>query len=252
MAGRQAAGCAAHARRRFEELTPRNAGASPVAVEALQRWARIYHVEAQFAGMTPEDRQDGRQRLSKPLWDELRAWLQLERARVAGGAIGQAIDYSLNHWAELTLHLSDGRMPIDNNHIEQQIKPWKLGANNANSGLMRTCRRSPRSRRGVSRLAAVRARSGLRIKAGVSCGGNPTSGDLHGCVRGHSSGAGGVAARQRSRAVRVGLRAPPGRSTLRGQDGACVRVQRGAFCALDASPPHWCSRPCRRGRPALR
>jgi transposase len=130
VAGRQAACCAAHARRKFEELTPHNAGASPVAVEALQRWARIYHVEAQFAGMTPEDRRDGRQLLSKPLWDELRAWLQLERARVAGGAIGQAIDYSLNHWAELTLHLSDGRVPIDNNHIEQQIKPWKLGAKN--------------------------------------------------------------------------------------------------------------------------
>lgn len=130
IAGRQAAGCAAHARRRFEELTPRNAGASPVALDALQRWARIYHMEAQFAGMTPQDRQDGRQRLSKPLWDELRAWLQLERARVAGGAIAQAIDYSLNHWAELTLHLSDGRVPIDNNHLEQQIKPWKLGAKN--------------------------------------------------------------------------------------------------------------------------
>ena len=89
MAGRQAAGCAAHARRRFEELTPRNAGASPVAVEALQRWARIYHVEAHFAAMTAEDRHDGRQRLSKPLWDEFQAWLALERTRVAGGAIAR-------------------------------------------------------------------------------------------------------------------------------------------------------------------
>jgi transposase len=130
VAGRQGAGCAAHARRKFEELTPRNAGASPVALEALQRWARIYHVEALFAGMAPQDRRDGRQRLSKPLWDELHAWLQLERARVAGGAIAQAIDYSLNHWAQLTRHLGDGRVPIDNNHLEQQIKPWKLGAKN--------------------------------------------------------------------------------------------------------------------------
>jgi transposase len=30
----------------------------------------------------------------------------------------------------LTLYLSDGRVPIDNNHLEQQIKPWKLGAKN--------------------------------------------------------------------------------------------------------------------------
>jgi transposase len=128
--GRQAAGCAAHARRKFEELTTRDATASPVALEALQRWARIYHVESLLAGMTPEDRLEGRQCLSRPLWDELRAWLQIERRRVAGGVIGQAIDYSLNNWDALTLHLSDGRVPIDNNHLEQQIKPWKLGAKN--------------------------------------------------------------------------------------------------------------------------
>jgi transposase len=131
--GRHAAGCAAHARRKFEELTTRtgtSASASPVALDALQRWARIYHVESHFAGMTPEDRLGGRQRLSLPLWNELQAWLQLERQRVAGGAIAQAIDYTLNHWDTLTRHLNDGAVPIDNNHIEQQIKPWKLGAKN--------------------------------------------------------------------------------------------------------------------------
>ena len=128
--GRQAAGCAAHARRKFEELTTRGASASPVALEALQRWARIYHVERLLTGMAPEERLAGRQSMSRPLWEELRAWLQLERGRVAGGTIGQAIDYSLNHWQALTRHLLDGAVPIDNNHLEQQIKPWKLGAKN--------------------------------------------------------------------------------------------------------------------------
>jgi len=128
--GRRAAACAAHARRKFEELTPRNAGASPVALEALQRWARIYHVEGYFAGMAPEERREGRQRLSRPLWDELRAWLQLERCRVGGRAIQEAIDYSLNHWDALTLHLEDGAVPIDNNHLERLIKPLKVGAKN--------------------------------------------------------------------------------------------------------------------------
>lgn len=134
--GRQAAGCAAHARRKFEELTTRGASArastssSPLALEALQRWARIYHVERLLAGASAEERHAGRQSMSRPLWEELRAWLQLQRQRVAGGAIGQAIDYSLNHWQALTLHLQDGAVPIDNNHLEQQIKPWKLGAKN--------------------------------------------------------------------------------------------------------------------------
>ena len=128
--GRRAAACAAHARRKFEELTPKNAGASPVALEALQRWARIYHVESHLADSTPEQRLAGRQQMSVPLWQELHAWLKLERHRVAGGAIAQAIDYSLNHWQALTLHLGDGAVPIDNNHLERQIKPWKLGSKN--------------------------------------------------------------------------------------------------------------------------
>jgi transposase len=132
--GRQSAGCAAHARRCFEKLTKPGTGvvasASAVAEEAMRRWARIYCVERFLADVKPEERLDGRQRLSLPLWEELRAWLQLERRRVAGGAIGQAIDYTLNSWDSLTLHLSDGRVPIDNNHLEQQIKPWKLGAKN--------------------------------------------------------------------------------------------------------------------------
>ena len=47
-----------------------------------------------------------------------------------GSRIAQAIDYSLNHWQALTRHLEDGAVPIDNNLIERQIKPWKLGAKN--------------------------------------------------------------------------------------------------------------------------
>ena len=72
-----------------------------------------------------------RQQLIKPLWDELELWLKLQRTRVLDGSkIAQAIDYSLNAWAALTLHLDEGAVPIDNNLIERQIKPWKLGAKN--------------------------------------------------------------------------------------------------------------------------
>jgi hypothetical protein len=44
-----------------------------------------------------------------------------------GTKIAEAIDYSLNAWKALTLHLDDGAVAIDNNLIERQIKPWKLG-----------------------------------------------------------------------------------------------------------------------------
>ena len=41
-----------------------------------------------------------------------------------------AIDYSLNHWRGLSRFLLDGAVPIDNNHIENQIRPWALGRRN--------------------------------------------------------------------------------------------------------------------------
>jgi transposase len=58
----------------------------------------------------------------------LRAWLRMERQRVPdGSAIAGAIDYSLNHWAALTLNLQDGNVPVDNNHIENLLRCWAMG-----------------------------------------------------------------------------------------------------------------------------
>jgi hypothetical protein len=81
--------------------------------------------------MDAQQRLEGRQRMTQPLWEELEVWLRLQRTQVLQGSkVQQAIDYSLNAWDALTLHLRDGAVAIDNNHLEQQIKPWKLGAKN--------------------------------------------------------------------------------------------------------------------------
>ncbi|MFN6992885.1 MAG: transposase [Aquincola tertiaricarbonis] len=75
-----------------------------------------------------EDRRAQGQRLTSPLWNELRQWLQLERRAVAdGGATAKAIDYTLSHWQALMQHLAYGAVPLDNNHLERQIKPWAMG-----------------------------------------------------------------------------------------------------------------------------
>ncbi len=121
---RIAAHCAAHARRKFDELV----STSEVAKEAIKRIGWIYHVEGQFDGMDAQQRLAARHQLTRPLWKELHLWLKLERGRVPdGGSIAGAIDYSLNSWAALTRHLDDGAVPIDNNFIERQIKPWAMG-----------------------------------------------------------------------------------------------------------------------------
>jgi len=124
--GRVAAGCLAHARRKYAELV--KADASPVAEEALRRIAAIYRIEAELVSMNAAERLALRKALAQPLWDELHVWLQLERGRVAdGGATAKALDYSLNHWTALTRNLLDGEVPVDNNHLERQIRPWAMG-----------------------------------------------------------------------------------------------------------------------------
>ncbi len=124
--GRLRAGCMAHARRKFDELVKANA--SEVARAAIQRIAWLYRVEADARTMSTGERLGLRQERSGPLCEQLHVWLQLERQQVPdGSAIASAIDYSLNHWMGLTRFLSDGDVPIDNNHIENQMRPWAMG-----------------------------------------------------------------------------------------------------------------------------
>jgi transposase len=124
--GRTAAGCLAHARRKFDELIKVNQ--SPVATQAVQRIAWLYRIEREARDLPDVERLAMRQARSKPLWEELHVWLRLERGRVPeGSAIAGAIDYSLNAWAALTANLNDAMVQVDNNHIENLMRPWAMG-----------------------------------------------------------------------------------------------------------------------------
>jgi hypothetical protein len=99
-----------------------------VAAQAIARIARLYRLESQAREMTPEKRLAHRQQYARPLWDELNAWMKQERARVPdGGGIAGALDYSLKRWTALGRFLGDGAVSVDNNHIENQMRPWALG-----------------------------------------------------------------------------------------------------------------------------
>ena len=54
--------------------------------------------------------------------------MKLERSRVPdGGGIAAALDYSLKRWSALGRFLDDGAVSVDNNHIENLVRPWALG-----------------------------------------------------------------------------------------------------------------------------
>ena len=124
--GRSTAYCLAHARRKFDELVKANA--SVVAGQAIQRIAWLYRVEADARGLTAEQRLLMRQARSRPLWEELNVWLQLERTRVPdGSAIAKAIDYSLNHCANAlaAVHIAPIRFAMDA-MLGQQVTQLKV------------------------------------------------------------------------------------------------------------------------------
>lgn len=123
------AGCMAHARRKFFELFAANK--SHVAQGALEQFNAIYAVEAQLQDMPPDERRHRRQTDIKPLMDKLRQWLLDHKIKVPeGSGTMKAIDYSLKRWDALTTFLDNPHTPIDNNWVENQIRPIAVGRKN--------------------------------------------------------------------------------------------------------------------------
>jgi hypothetical protein len=122
-------GCMAHARRKFFDLHATNK--SQLAEQALRSIGGLYEIERQARDMSDEDRWRIRKEKAAPLLDALHTWMLAQRDLVPeGSAIAKALDYSLKRWAALARYVDDGAVPIDNNWVENQIRPWALGRSN--------------------------------------------------------------------------------------------------------------------------
>jgi transposase len=118
--------CLAHARRKFFDLF--QASQSPIAEEALNRIAKLYAIEAEARDVSTDARKQLRTEKSLPLLIDLHSWLQQTRLRTAPGTTtAKAIDYSLKRWIALTRYAETGDLPIDNNPVENCIRPIALG-----------------------------------------------------------------------------------------------------------------------------
>jgi len=117
-------GCLAHARRKFFDLYAANQ--SPVAAEALRRIGELCEAERQAQGMEPLRQTDARPRL-----DTLRTWRMQTRLGVANGdATARALDYSIKRWPAPMRYADSGVLPIDNNPVENAIRPIAIGKKN--------------------------------------------------------------------------------------------------------------------------
>ncbi|MES2771485.1 MAG: IS66 family transposase [Pseudomonadota bacterium] len=121
--------CLAHARRKFFDLHAANGNA--LAQEALRRIGVLYAIEQEGKALDVAVRTQLRQSKAIPELQALHDWLYQTRATVAdGGALAKAIDYSLKRWSALSRYASNGRLPIDNNAVENAIRPIALGRKN--------------------------------------------------------------------------------------------------------------------------
>jgi len=125
-------GCMAHARRKFHELHV--TGKSHIAEQALGLIQKLYAIEAELKELencTSEQRRQRRQQDSQPIMQQLYDWLKEHQLKVpSSSATAKAINYSLKRWQALSRYLDDGDLPIDNNWIENQMRPWALGRKN--------------------------------------------------------------------------------------------------------------------------
>ena len=119
----------AHARRKFYDLHVANQ--STLAEQALGYIKLLYQVEAEAKDLTAQQRQIVRATQARLIAEALHKWMLTQRQKVPDGSgTAKALDYSLKRWAALTRYLDDGAVPIDNNWVENQIRPWALGRNN--------------------------------------------------------------------------------------------------------------------------
>ena len=123
------AGCMAHSRRKFFDLHV--SSKSQIAGQACTYISQLYDIEREIKTLKPDERLNIRQARSKPLADKFHAWMLLQRQQVTDGtATAKALNYSLKRWTALTQFLDNGQLPIDNNSIENQIRPIAISRNN--------------------------------------------------------------------------------------------------------------------------
>jgi len=122
--------CLAHARRKYFEF--HKATNSPIAFDALRQIAAVYAIEVRIRGLSAEERLAVRQAETKPLMAAFKTWADDRLKEVsAKSPLAKAIHYTLNHWDGLTLFLSDGRIEVDNNTVERDMRPIALGRRNS-------------------------------------------------------------------------------------------------------------------------
>ena len=122
--------CRTHWRRRFVRFSQDTP--SPICDEMIARIASLYAIEKEIRGRDPAIRRAVRQKLSKPIVEALRPWLEACRQDPSSAnEPGRHIRYGLKRREGLIRFLDDGRLEMDTNGVENAIRPIPLTRRNA-------------------------------------------------------------------------------------------------------------------------
>jgi len=123
-------GCWVHARRKFIEANKvsKKKGVGDYAVKQI---AKLYQIEKRYNASSAEDRYQARQQQSKAIIEQLKHWSEEITPKVPPkSALGKALHYLNHQWSRLIGYLDNGHYPIDNNPVENAIRPFTLGRKN--------------------------------------------------------------------------------------------------------------------------
>ena len=122
--------CMAHARRKFYEARNNDADRSAYVLEQIQQ---LYALErkASEGQLNAEQTLEMRRKESVPILEALGKWMKKAYTEVLPkSTIGKALAYSIQRWPELMIYTTDGKLNIDNNPVENSIRPVALGRKN--------------------------------------------------------------------------------------------------------------------------
>ena len=122
--------CMAHARRKFDEAKDNDLARASYVLTEMQK---LYALErlAKENGSSLDELYQLRQQQAIPVLENLKSWmLENYKAVLPKSVIGQALYYSLQRWDKLSRYTTDARLKIDNNLVENAIRPVAIGRKN--------------------------------------------------------------------------------------------------------------------------
>src|SRR4051812_38131956 len=120
--------CMAHARRKFYEAL---ANDQPRAEHGLTQIGKLYAIERRAKELDDEQRLALRKQEAVPVLESLGEWMKQQYLEVLPkSTIGKALGYSIERWKELMVYAEDGKLHIDNNPVENSIRPVAVGRKN--------------------------------------------------------------------------------------------------------------------------